>query len=478
MLLLPQDRLVAPWGRSVNAKQRAFTGAVVAVLLVIGVTFAFACSAPDKRVSHLGLAVDAIPAVAVSGAPSSIPFTESERRDKDIETYATASTLDPFSAHFHSELAMRYLQRGRERGSQADVANAEREARASLLRRTQNNGAAFATLLEVLMEQHRFAEAGHVGRQLVAGNPDEPAYQAMLGEVELELGNYDAATKAFAAVATQRTSLAITTRLARLAEIRGDTALARTLFYRAAKNALLESTMPSEQRAWFQLRVGDYELRHGALTRAESALQLGLRSSQQDYRLLSAMARLRAAQHDWHGVIEFGDQSIAEVLDPATVGLVADAYGALGDTAKSVEYFHAMQIAVPREAGAYHRAWSLYLLDHGLRYADVYKNVRKELQTRHDIYGHDMLGWALYKLGRFSDARVEAQRAMAQGTQDAVFFFHAGMIERALGNSELATTLLARALAINPTFDPVHPAVARLVIDSLSKAEGGQTSGR
>lgn len=474
---IPQDRRVAPWGGAANAERRAYTGVVLAVALSIGVTLILACNAPDVHVSHLALAVDAIPAVAVAGAPSSTPFTEAERRDKDIETYAYASTLDPYSAHFHSQLAMRYLQRGRERGSQADVANAEREARASLTRRTQNNGAAFATLLEVLMEQHRFAEAGQVGRQLVEGNPDEPGYQAMLGEVELELGNYDAATKAFAAVATERTSLAITTRLARLAEVRGDTTQARTLFYRAAKNAQLESTMPSEQRAWFQLRVGDYELRHGALVRADSALQHGLRSSPEDHRLLSAMARLRAAQHDWRGAIAFGDQAIAEVLDPATVGLVGDAYAALGDTAKSAEYFRAMQVAVPREAGAYHRAWSLYLLDHGLRYGDVYANVKKELQTRHDIYGHDMLGWALYRLGRFTEARVESQRAMAQGTQDGVFFYHAGMIERALGNTAAATTLLKRALAVNPSFDPTHPALARMVLDSIGRDVAGQASG-
>lgn len=236
--------------------------------------------------------------------------------------------------------------------------------------------------------------------------------------------------------------------------------------------------MPSEQRAWFQLRVGDYELRHGALSRADSALRRGLNASPQDHRLLSAMARLRAAQHDWRGAIEYGDQSIAEVLDAATVGLVGDAYAALGDTGKSVEYFHAMQVAVPREAGAYHRAWSLYLLDHGLRYADVYANVRKELQTRHDIYGHDMLGWALYKLGRFAEARVEMQIAMAQGTQDAVFFFHAGLIERALGNSAGATTLLERALAVNPSFDPTHPALARLVLDSLGRDVGSHSSGK
>ena len=369
------------------------------------------------------LAMDAAPAVAVQGAPSITSLGEAERRDMDVALYLSAVKRDPASAHFHAQLAMQYLQRGRERASASDIERAEAEARASLVRRTQNNGAAFATLVEALMEQHKFVEAGKAARQLVAGDPTQPSYQSMLGEVELELGNYNAAARAFALVGSQRKSLAVTTRLARLAEIRGDTSRAHALLSRAAAEANQDGTMPSEQGAWFQLRVGDSELRHGALEAAEKAITHGLSIAPADHRLLSAMARLRAAQHNWSSTIDFGNQAIAMVLDPAMLGLVGDAYAAMGDSAKAVEYFKTMEVAVPREAGAYHRAWSFYLLDHGLRIADVRANVTAELRTRHDIYGHDLLGWALYKSGRFAHARVEMQRAMAQGTQDATLFF-------------------------------------------------------
>ena len=459
------DRASVVGGGPPVSGRRARNGVVLLVLgMALGAT-AWRVTRPPVRPA----AIDAVPAVAVDGAPSTQPISESEQRDRNIALFRGAVQQDPASAQFHAQLALQYMQRSRENASVSDVTLAEREARASLALRTGNNGAAFATLVESLLEQHRFGEAGRVARQLVAGNPDVAVYSAMLGEVELELGNYEAAGRAFEAVARDRTSFGVVTRLARLAEIRGDTARARAALYRAAAAAQMDGTMPSEQRAWFQLRVGDYELRHGALTAADSAFRRGLAASPDDHRLLSAMARLRAVQQNWRSAIDYGDQAIAQTLDPATLGLVSDAYAALGDSTKAAEYGRAMEVAVTGERGAYHRAWSLFLLDHDRRVAEVHANVRNELRTRRDIYGHDLLGWALYKRGRYGAARVELARAMAQGTQDALIFYHAGMIERASGDVIRASELLRRALAVNPYFDPLHPAAARATLDSIAR---------
>ena len=418
----------------------------------------------------LPLATDALPASAVAGAPNGPVLSERERLDRDIDLYQSAAKHDPGSAYLQTQLGARYLQRARVTGSVGDVLRAERVARTSLSHRTQGNGAGFAVLVAALLEQHRFEDAGQAARQLVAGAPDVYDYQAMLGEVELELGNYDAAGQAFATVTSRRESLAIAPRLARWAEIRGDTTRARTILYHVAAAAKTDALLPSEQRGWFEMRVGDYELRNGNLPAADSALQRGLAVSPQDYRLLGAMARLRAVQHDWNGVILFGDSAIATVLDPATVGLVGDAYRALGDSVKAEEYFRTMEVSVRSQPGAFHRAWSLFLLDHNRRIVQVYNNLRTELKHRRDIYGHDLLGWALYKRGRYEEARVEMNAAMAMGTQDAAVFYHAGMVERAAGNNSRASVLLNRALAVNPHFDAFHPATARATLDTLSGA--------
>jgi uncharacterized membrane-anchored protein len=60
--------------------------------------------------------------------------------------------------------------------------------------------------------------------------------------------------------------------------------------------------------------------------------------------------------------------------------------------------------------------------------------------------------------------------ALAQGTQDAMFMYHAGMIARAAGDREAARQYLERALAIAPAFDHAAPAIARATLDSLRRS--------
>jgi Flp pilus assembly protein TadD len=80
----------------------------------------------------------------------------------------------------------------------------------------------------------------------------------------------------------------------------------------------------------------------------------------------------------------------------------------------------------------------------------VLAKTRIEMRTRHDVYGYDLLAWALHKQGRDADARAAMRRALAQHTEDAQLFYHAGMIERALGNVDGARTYLTQAAAMNP----------------------------
>jgi hypothetical protein len=55
-----------------------------------------------------------------------------------------------------------------------------------------------------------------------------------------------------------------------------------------------------------------------------------------------------------------------------------------------------------------------------------------------------------------------------------VLFYHAGMIELALGNVGGARFWLREALAVNPHFDPWQVAVARATLDSLERRGAGR----
>lgn len=109
----------------------------------------------------------------------------------------------------------------------------------------------------------------------------------------------------------------------------------------------------------------------------------------------------------------------------------------------------------------------MFLLDRNRRIPEVLANAQREIETRKDIYGYDLLAWALHKSGRNVAARAAMNEARRLGTRDADFFYHAGMIERALGDAPRARYFLSEALKVNPSFDPTHARNARAVLDSL-----------
>src|SRR5205809_319461 len=77
---------------------------------------------------------------------------------------------------------------------------------------------------------------------------------------------------------------------------------------------------------------------------------------------------------------------------------------------------------------------------------------RAEWNRRHSVLVADALAWALYTNGKYAEARTYSVRALALGTRNASFWFHRGMIERALGHRAAGRDALARALEINALF--------------------------
>jgi len=373
-------------------------------------------------VTLAGVAVGASRAAATAARAEAAARARAERaaRDQDIAFYGNRVAADPIGAADRARLAALYLQRARETGDFEDYRRAEDFARRSLALRVAHNAGTYVVLASTLLAQHRFAEARAAARALNARDPGVPRHQALLAEIELELGSYDAARILFDSLARTPSphDLAIAPRLARWAELTGRTDIARRLLERALADARARRDLPAEQLAWFHWRVGDFYLRHGRLAEADYALRAGLTVFPGDYRLLAALARLEAARGSWRRAIVYGQDVIAAVPDPATFGVISDAYAALGDTLNAAEYARAMEFAVLGQPGQWHRAWSLFLLDHNRQVPEVLARVQEELATRQDVYAYDLLAWALHKSHRDREAREAMNRALALGTDD------------------------------------------------------------
>lgn len=407
----------------------------------------------------------------IAPAATAAPLkSAAEIRDLDIVYFTQRAERDPTGALDLARLGALYLARGRESGDPRDAELAEQAARRSLRNRATHNSAASFVLQSSLLSQHRFAEALRLAIAARDAEPENQSARAAVGEIQMELGQYDSARVSFSGLRVTLGDLAVAPRRARWAEIQGHPEQARLFLKAALATAQRQSVLPAEQLGWYWLRVGDVELRTGRPVAADSAYRAGLAAHPGDYRLLSALAHSALVQQRWRDAIAYGEQAIGVTLDPATLGVLSDAATALGDTAKAAEYARVLDVVVLQQPGAYHRAWSLFLLDHDRHVAVVSRKIREELRTRRDVYAYDLLAWSLHKQGRHREAATAMAQALREGTQDAQLFYHAGEIERALRHDDAARTHLARALAVNPFFHPTQPARARAALAALKRA--------
>ncbi|MBA3342673.1 MAG: hypothetical protein H0T48_12680 [Gemmatimonadaceae bacterium] len=430
-------------------------------LVQVSAIVAIACAA------WLGVSGVRREVIADAAGERSLRMAEVAERDIQIAAWEKALVADPQSAIALGQLAALHSQRARETGDETGYAEAEAYARRSVAIRTNRNGSSFATLALALLAQHRFMEADSIATELVRRDPDVPQYNAMLGEIKMEIGDYAAARTAFARLHRQRNHLSIAPRLARWHELNGRVSEARALLSQALEDAVIRRDLPREQVAWFHLRAGELELRHGRPRTARSIFEKGLVIEPKDYRLLSALARLEAAEGNTRSAVAYGEHALAIRVDPATLGIVGDAHAAMGDDRRAEMYFRTMEVAVEGQPAAFHRASSLFLLDHGRRTPEVLAAARAETAVRRDVYGYDLLAWALHKSHRNREASQAIAQALRLGTRDPLILYHAGVIAHALGRAAASRSLLEQALAVNPRFDATHPDHARLLLEEM-----------
>ena len=399
--------------------------------------------------------------------------SDAEVRDLDIRFYERRIAEDSLSAADRARLSALYLQRAREIGSNQDYARAEQLAHASLALRSAHNADTYALLTAARLAKHDFAGALRSARALFEADTTNAAYRAQLGEVALELGDYEGAARLFSSIVGHTDKPTVAARVARWYEITGRSDRARTILRRTAARLTSLPDIPREQAAWFHYRVGELEMRSGRVESADSAFQRALAIFPGDYRALGALARLSTLREDWRGAVDYGTKAIAIHLDPATLGTMSDAYAALGDSGQARSFADAMAVSALSQPGSIHRAWGFFLLDHSRDIGRVLAEAKRDLDVRRDVYAYDLLAWALYKAGHIAEARRASDQSLAQGTEDPDLLYRGAMIAGAAGDSERAKGLLDQALAINPRFGAARSAIAKATIDTLGTEGSG-----
>ena len=111
---------------------------------------------------------------------------------------------------------------------------------------------------------------------------------------------------------------------------------------------------------------------------------------------------------------------------------------------------------------------TLFEADHGsptkaLEYA------RAGWKTRPFLEMADAYGYPEYANKNYRAALGWSDRALATGWTNALFYFHRGMIERALGHRAEAVAELTKALTLNPHFNPLQVPQGRAALQALKR---------
>lgn len=435
-------------------------------LLVVSAFLAAACG---DNVETKGLPAGP-PAKPVAERPAPA------HNNQSILFYENRIKNDPDDFIAHNRLASEYLGQMRLTGDTAYLELALKTAQASLaILPAEQNVGGLAALAAAEFSLHQFVAARDHARRLTELEPNRGYAYQVLADALLELGEYDEAKTVLAKMEDLGgfqlvTEVAIEARLSHHAALYGNTDKA-TRHMKKALDLLKGSQGPgSETKAWVEWQLGRMSFGSGNHDAAEKYFNAALETLPDYFGALGSLGHLRAAKGDLPGAISYLEKAVAMRPDPATIALLGDVYKTAGrdsDAARQYELLDKIAVMSAQKGNIYGRELAMYYANHDIKPAEACDASVKEYETRRDIYGADAVAWTCYKAGRLDEAKNAMKDALRLGTKDAQLFYHAGIIEKALGNKQEARSQIEKALKLNPAFDLLQAEKARQALAEL-----------
>lgn len=385
-------------------------------------------------------------------------------RQQEIDNAQALIEKLPDSPTGYRALATAYIRIGRETG---DPANNEKALAAI------DKGLAFASAdivlrklkATVLLSDHRFREAREIGTALLTEMPRDPYVLGILTDANAELGDYKEAAEFAQKMVDARPDSSSYARAAHIRSLYGDHKGAVELYKLAAR-----TTDPGdkEARAWCLAQLGNELWQNGKYDESLRVYDESLQVMPDYHHALFGKGRTLASKGDLAAAKDQLAAAQNRVAGIDTVLLLGDVYRQLGEVENAAKQY-AMAEGGEASLGAHYDEHRMALF-----WADNDKNLDRALEVAvadyaeiKDIYASDILAWCYYKKGMFAEAKTQIAEAMRLKTRDARIYYHAGMIELALGNKATAITHLQTALEINPKFDIAKAEAAQAVLKTL-----------
>jgi tetratricopeptide (TPR) repeat protein len=413
-------------------------------------------------------------AIAPAGGARQKPADAAETRlapldpDNAIQIALRRVRRQPRQADGYHRLGDAYIQKARASGDPTHFDRAEQAIQKSI-DLGFDQAAAWRRLAYVSLSRHQFEEARARAAQALARDPDDPDALGILGDAHLELGGYEEADRAYQRMMRLDGSLGAYGRRSGLRALRGD-AQGSMDDLKTAIAIGQASGAPRENVAWAQWQLGVEHFGAGDLSRAEASHMAALDTLPGYHRGLAGLAQVRAAQGRSAEAVDLYRKALAALPAPEHAVALGDLLTSVGrreDAARQYALVEQIARLGPANQALYNRELAYFYLDHDLKVEEALALARREIEVRRDVYGYDVLAWALLKNGRAEEARGAMAEALRLGTRDPRLFFHAGMIHARLGDTARAREFLGRALALNPHFHVLHAPRAARTLEAL-----------
>ena len=361
------------------------------------------------------------PPIGTPGAPTT-SREDLERRIADMERRLRAHPEDSGAALL---LADALLRQTRVTGDTALTGRAE-QLLTRVLHDDPGSYDANRMLGSLYLSQHRFQEAIQVGERNRAARPYDPVNYGVIGDANIELGNYDQAFAAFDRMMALRPGAPSYARVAYARELQGNLAGAAEAMKLAA--AATSPTDP-EALAWAHAQVGNLDLQLGRVPDAKRSYAAASQAFPGHPFAVIGYANAVAAEGDLTGAVNL-------LLRLAETSPAPDLASRTGDLLRRLDRDEEADRQYALAEAGWRGARELanlarFLAEDGRRIDEAVAIAEAAAAQRHDIFTDDALAWAYYKAGRVADAKVAIGRALRTGSRDATIRAHADAISGA-----------------------------------------------
>ncbi len=403
------------------------------------------------------------PAAGGAGNPAALIGVSTDTR---IASFQALVRTHPRDSRGYGFLADAYLQKVRETGDAGYYGRAG-AVLATALKLNPRDPAAVTSSGTLALARHDFRAGLRYGERAHSLAPYVVKPLGVIVDAQIELGRYAEAGRTLRLMVDAQPNLASYARVSYWRELHGDLPGA----IGAMRLAVSAGGDAPENVAYVQTLLGNLYVGVGRLGSARESYRTALARFPGYVPASAGLAGVEAAHGQFAPAIRRYRDAVARLPLPQYVVSLGDTELAAGRTAaarRDLALVGAEEKLLQANGVNTDVDLALFEASHGSPARGVVL-ARRAWAAAPSVRSADALGWALTRAGRPAQGLRFARRALALGSRDPMFLFHAGLSAQAAGRASEARAYLGESLALNPRFSALYAPRAGRALKELGR---------